>query len=97
MQQKNKEKEIFKLLRYLKKYKFKIGVMVLLAISGAIVSAITPQIVERVIDDGLVKKNIRAVFVYVIIMIFLFLVDQVIEYIQLKEQILIKNDMERRL
>ena len=41
MQQKNKEKEIFKLLRYLKKYKFKIGVMVLLAISGAIVSAIT--------------------------------------------------------
>ena len=97
MQQKNKEKEIFKLLRYLKKYKFKIGVMVLLAISGAIVSAITPQIVERVIDDGLVKKNIRAVFVYVIIMIFLFLVEQVIEYIQLKEQILIKNDMETRL
>jgi len=41
VQQKNKEKEIFKLLRYLKKYKFKIGVMVLLAISGAIVSAIT--------------------------------------------------------
>lgn len=99
VQKKNNEetKYVYYLIVYLKKYKFKVVIMMLLACIGAVLSTITPGLVEHIIDDGLVKRNLKTIFIYVIIMIVLYLIGQIIEYIQLKEQMSIKNDLERRL
>lgn len=93
-----KEKEYyFDLVSYLKPFYKKIFLIMLLAIFTAGLSAINPLLIEKIIDEGLLIQNLSVVVKTVFIVIGIYIINQLIEYQELRIQLNLRNIMENNL
>lgn len=66
----------------LKEYKVRILVILFTIVFITIIGIITPLYGERLFDEGIIKKDIHQSIYYILIILGLFLVEQIIQFIQ---------------
>lgn len=89
-----KIRDIYKLF---KPYISAICIMIFFSILVSILNAVTPFVNRYLIDLGLVEKNIKIVFYCVLSLILLYLLDNIIQYSQTKQELLVANSIGKSL
>jgi len=81
----------------LKPYRKQMAIIMMLALMIAGISTLTPFISRNMIDNGLLQGNIFIVIQLVLLLIFLEVFGQFIEYLQRVQEINITNDLGKKL
>jgi ABC-type bacteriocin/lantibiotic exporter with double-glycine peptidase domain len=84
-------------LKMLKPYRVRMMIIMALAIIICGISAVTPFINRKMIDNGLLQGNIRTVIFLILLLIFLQVGGQFIEYLQRRQEINISNELGKKL
>ena len=87
-------RNIYKLF---KPYTSSIAAIILFSLLVSLVNIITPFVNRFMIDQGLLKGNISVVFSAVLLLLFLYLCDNAIQYFQRKQEILVSNSFGKDL
>lgn len=89
-----KMQEIF---LWLRPYRQKIAAVIVSSIFLSVVTAVTPIINSRMIDEGLIRLNLRNIIFFSVILILLQILDKVLQFIQTRQEILISNSFGKDL
>ncbi len=84
-------------LSILKPYRSKMALIMLFAVVISAIAAVTPFVSQNMIDNGLLKNNIKAVVIFVVLIIILQTGSQLIEYLQKKQEITITNALGKKM
>jgi ABC-type multidrug transport system fused ATPase/permease subunit len=78
---KNKIKDFFFYLRYVKPYRFKLAIILVFTIIGIIVNIINPYLLKLLIDDAIMNKNSRLLWMLLIMMATISIISSLISYL----------------
>ena len=84
-------------LGMLKPFRMRMTIIMALAVVLSVISAVTPFMNRNMIDNGLLKNNIRTVIVFILIIIVLQMFGYILEFIQRKQEIEITNALGKKL
>ena len=73
------------------------ALVMLFAVVISAIAAVTPFVSQNMIDNGLLKNNIKAVVLFVVLIIILQTGSQLIEYLQKKQEITITNALGKKM
>jgi ATP-binding cassette subfamily B protein len=80
--QKISAKELKKLFSFLRPYKFRVVVVCVCTLVLSFLTVLQPLLRQRLIDDGIVGRNLRTVIVFAASMLILYLLNQIVNTIQ---------------
>ena len=87
-------KNIYKLF---KPYASAVSSIIIFSILVSLINAITPFVNRFMIDQGLLDGNMPSVFRSILLLLFLHLCDNVIQYFQEKQEIIVANSFGKDL
>lgn len=92
------KKNILKFIfTYFKKYKKRLFLILLSVIFITIISVITPIMGKKLFDLGIIQMNMKNVLTYILVITILFLLEQVISFLQFTQYEYINKDIGYRL
>jgi ATP-binding cassette subfamily B protein len=80
--QKISAKELKKLFSFLRPYKFRVFVVCVCTLVLSFLTVLQPLLRQRLIDDGIVGKNINTVIFFAVSMLVLYLLNQIVNTVQ---------------
>ena len=83
--------------KLLKPYRRQMAFMMILAVAISVVSAVTPFVSEKMIDNGILVGNISYVVKLALLIILLQVIGRVVEYVQQRCEINISNSLGEEL
>lgn len=89
--------KLSELYKILKPYASIVRLLMLYMIALSVISIITPFLNSAMIDEGLLRQDVPAVILFVLALIFLQILDHIIQYFQTRQEIKLSNTLGKDL